>query len=100
MSGAQLLDCGGGRYQLHGDLSFDTATQLLVQSQAMFAGESTLELDLSGVTHADSAGLSLLIEWLRQAKRQGKSLRYLSLPLQLQALADVSEVKSLFSHTA
>ncbi|MGE0113827.1 MAG: lipid asymmetry maintenance protein MlaB [Steroidobacteraceae bacterium] len=99
MSNATLVQQGEGRYLVNGELSFATVTDLLRQSQGLFAGESSLQLDLSGVTHADSAGLSLLIEWLRQARLQGKQLRYLALPAQLQALANISEVSGLLSQS-
>jgi len=99
MFNATLVQQGEGRYLVNGELSFATVTDLLRQSQGLFAGESSLQLDLSGVTHADSAGLSLLIEWLRQARLQGKQLRYLALPAQLQALANISEVSGLLSQS-
>ncbi len=97
---AKLEQQGEGRYRVSGELSFATVTELLLQSRSLFAGESSIEMDLSGVTHADSAGLSLLIEWLRQAKLQGKQLHYLALPAQLGALASISEVDGLLSHSA
>ncbi len=97
---AKLEQQAEGRYRVSGELSFATVTELLLQSRSLFAGESSVEVDLSGVTHADSAGLSLLIEWLRQAKLQGKQLHYLALPAQLGALASISEVDGLLSHSA
>jgi phospholipid transport system transporter-binding protein len=100
MAAAKLEQNGEGRYRVSGELSFATVTELLLQSRSLFAGESSIEVDLSGVTHADSAGLSLLIEWLRQARLQGKQLRYLALPVQLNALASISEVDGLLSHSA
>ena len=100
MSATRLVQQGEGRYAVQGDLSFDTVTGLLSESRSLFAGESSIELDLSGVTYADSAGLALLVEWLRQARLQGRQLRYQSLPAQLQALANVSEVTGLLNHSA
>ena len=100
MSAAKLEEQGPGRYRVSGELSFATVTALLLQSRSLFAGESDLEVDLSGVTHADSAGLSLLIEWLRLAKQQSKKLHYLALPTQLSALASISEVDGLLSQSA
>lgn len=97
---AKLEQQAEGRYRVSGELSFATVTELLLQSRSLLAGESSVEVDLSGVTHADSAGLSLLIEWLRQAKLQGKQLHYLALPAQLGALASISEVDGLLSHSA
>jgi phospholipid transport system transporter-binding protein len=50
---------------------------------------------LSAVTHADSAGLALLLEWLRYGKLNNKPVRYQNLPAQLQSLAAISEVDTL-----
>ncbi len=100
MPTAKLVPLTAGRYSVSGELSFATVTDLLRQSRSLFAGESSMELDLSGVTHADSAGLSLLIEWLRQARLQGRQLRYVALPAQLKALAAISEVEGLLAATA
>lgn len=100
MPAATLSKQSPGRYVLNGELGFSTVTDLLVQSRSLFASDADIQLDLSGVTHADSAGLSLLVEWLRQAKLQGHTLQYLSLPAQLQALAGISEVEGLFSRSA
>jgi len=100
MAAARLEEQSAGHYRVSGELSFATVTALLLQSRSLFAAESDFEVDLSGVTHADSAGLSLLIEWLRQAKLNGRQLRYLSVPAQLNALASISEVEGLLSHSA
>jgi phospholipid transport system transporter-binding protein len=100
MSTAKLESLDNGKYSVSGELSFATVTGLLAQSRSLFAGDSSVELDLSGVTHADSAGLSLLIEWLRQARLQGRQLRYVALPAQLQALASISDVDGLLAATA
>jgi phospholipid transport system transporter-binding protein len=100
MPAAQLEEQSPGHYRVSGELSFATVTALLLQSRSIFAGETVVEMELSGVTHADSAGLSLLIEWLRQAKLQGKQLHYRSLPSQLSALANISDVDGLLSHSA
>jgi phospholipid transport system transporter-binding protein len=100
VAAAQLEQQAPGRYRLTGELSFATVSALLSQSRVLFAAESALQIDLSNVAHADSAGLSLLIEWLRQAKLQGRQLHYLALPAQLVALASISEVDGLLSQSA
>ncbi len=38
------------------------------------------DVDLSGVTQSDSAGLALLIEWLKLATRSGKTVRFKASP--------------------
>ena len=52
-------------------------------------------LTLSGVSKADSAGLALLLEWLRQAGAGGVELHYVNLPGQLLAMAQVAGVDGI-----
>jgi len=92
---AELKALGAGRFQVTGELGFDTVKPLLVASEAQFAAESQLDIDLAGVTHGDSAGLALLIEWLRRARQAGKALRYTGMPGQLRALARISDVEEV-----
>ena len=54
-----------------------------------FAG-SALTIDLQQVTQADSAGLALLIEWLRQARKANVSLSFSNIPPQMLVLIRVN----------
>jgi phospholipid transport system transporter-binding protein len=91
----QLETVAQGRYRVKGELSFATVGALLEASRKDFEGAAALDIDLSGVEHSDSAGLALLIEWLRLAKRAGKRLSYSNLPPQLLAIARMSDVDDL-----
>lgn len=86
-----------GRYTVGGELGFATVTQLLEQSRTtLFADDSgQLELDLSAVTRADSAGLALLLQWMRLARKQDRRISFRSLPPQLLAIAQTGELDSL-----
>lgn len=85
------LEAGVGQLQLSGDLTFATVTALLAESQALFAtGGDALRIDLSAVGRADSAGLALLIEWLRVARRAGRTLEFHGVPDQMVAIAKAS----------
>ncbi len=55
----------------------------------------TCEVDCSGITASDSAGLTVLLDWLARAKHNGQSLRYVNLPAGLLAIAKISEVDGL-----
>lgn len=92
MSQSTLVDQGGGKFALSGELSFATVVDLLARGREAFAGQSDVQVNLSGVTHADSAGLALLLEWLRLARSQGQKLAYQAIPKQLHTLASISEV--------
>lgn len=47
------------------------------------------QLDLSGLNHCDSAGLSCLIYFYQRAKQQGQTFELTQAPLQLQQLSQL-----------
>lgn len=74
-----------------GELNFSTVPALLERGAALFAtGGDRIRLDLGGVTRADSAGLALLVEWLRIARRRHADIEIRNMPEQLRAIARVS----------
>lgn len=79
-----------------GPLTFATARAACARGGAvMSASRAAQEIDCSGVTHADSAGLAVLIAWLGMAKRAGRRLRYTHLPQGLTGLASISDLAEL-----
>jgi len=46
------------------------------------------QLDLSGITRADSASIALLLELTRRARAAGKSLQFTQLPPQMVTLLE------------
>lgn len=85
-----------GSYRVSGELDFETVPGLLEQGQAMFeAAAPALRLDLQGVTRADSAGLALLVEWLKAARRRDREIAFVNVPEQLLAMARVSGLEEV-----
>ena len=68
---------------LTGELSFSSVNEVLKQADVLISKEN---LDLSGVTHCDSAGLALLLELQRRAQAAGRSLKLVGANDQLQQL--------------
>ncbi len=101
MSPASIESRGNGNYLVSGDLGFESADALLAQSRGLF-GESVTELciDLSGVSDADSAGLALMLEWLRWAAAHQRRLRFENVPARLLAIAGLSELDELLTSTS
>ena len=97
MSKAKLEALGSGRYRVAGVLDATTVGELLEQSVARFEGSGDLEVDLTMVGDADSAGLALLIEWIRLARTRQQQIRFSGVPAQINALARISEVEDLLS---
>lgn len=83
---------GGGRFAVHGELGFATAAAGLQRTKALFEPHSSIELDLAGVTRADSAGLALLLEWVNWARGSAREIRFANIPAQILAIAQISEV--------
>jgi len=92
---ARLVGEGAGRYRLEGEVSFATVMHLLHESRSGFEHEPHIRLDFSGVESIDSAGLALVIEWIREAKQHGSSLELHNAPQRLLALARISDVERL-----
>lgn len=92
---ATLEALGNGRFKVRGPLDAETVTDLLERSEAAFRGSTSLEIDLGGVPEGDSAGLALLIEWIRRARKQNQQLHFKNLPTQIASLARISQVDEL-----
>ncbi|MGH8282861.1 MAG: STAS domain-containing protein [Gammaproteobacteria bacterium] len=88
-------DIGAGRFRVDGRLDFESVAGALATSQRLFAEYQAIQLDLSGVTATDSAGLALLIEWISRAQRSKCKLSFLHVPAQVMAIARISDVDKL-----
>ena len=85
--GAKIVNHAEGRFALEGEMNFTSVPVLHEQSRGLFAGVSRLEFDLGGVTRSDSAALSLMLEWQRDAQRNGQQIHFNNVPEQLRVIA-------------
>ncbi len=97
MSEFELEDCGGGRFALSGQMSFDTVGDILRVSEEMFEEHTRIEVDLFEVTETDSAGLALLLEWITWANHTVREISYSGMPERVLAIAKTTEVEGLLS---
>ncbi len=97
---ARLAAAGAGRFELTGELGFKDAVRLLGDGDAAFGGLKNAEVDLAGVTRADSAGLALLLEWSLAARAAGREIRYRNIPPAIVSLAGISDVEELLAPVA
>ncbi|MGB9428763.1 MAG: STAS domain-containing protein [Gammaproteobacteria bacterium] len=88
-------DMGAGRFRVEGRLMFDTVVEALAMSQRLFAEYHTIQLDLSGVSATDSAGLALLIEWISRTHQANCKLSFRHVPEQVMAIARISDVDKM-----
>ncbi len=86
----------GARLQLSGVLDHASVPTLREQGRALISrGGGPLVLDCGGVEHSNSAGLALLLAWLRDAQAAGRPLSIAQLPSELRQIAEVSDALAL-----
>ncbi len=86
-----------GQIQITGVLDYDTVPALWTQYRTQLASLPVWEIDLANVERSNSAGLALLITWLREARQQEKPVRLLNIPEQMLQIARVSDLEEMLS---
>ena len=89
-----MIACDEGRCSVQGPITMGTVTAVLAESASLFTKPS-LVVDLGGVTDVDSAAVSLLLEWRREAAKAGRRIEYANVPANLQTLAELYGVVDL-----
>lgn len=92
-----LQESSPGNFAASGPLTFATARLARESGLAAFGatGSREIHIDCTGISSSDSAGMTVLLDWLAFAKRSGRSMHFGSLPEQVQALARISDVLEL-----
>ena len=84
----------GNRWLVNGAMSMPHVDALLAESASLEATKD-IEIDLSAVSDVDTATISLLFEWLRQAHSRKCKVTYANLPENLASLATLYGVLEL-----
>jgi len=93
---ANLEKLDAHQFVLSGELTMQTVPTVARDSQALIDKmHGDVKINLAKVKRADSAGLALLIDWLRQAQSKNIKLEFEHLPEQLMQIAKLSELHEL-----
>lgn len=84
MSQASISRQGDG-FSLSGQLDFHSVASLL-SSNGWLQGEH-IQIDMGKVQQSNSAGLALLLEWMKIAQQKGLQIKYHNVPEQLLVIA-------------
>ncbi len=84
-----------GSYILKGNLIFNTINKVVLNTLDFKQAPSSITIDLQQVGEIDSAGLALLIEWIKFAQAHQKKLYFDNIPTQLTALAKLSYISEI-----
>jgi len=94
---AKVTHAEDGVLRIDGHLTFNSVRSIFQESLNFLNKLEEIHIDLSQVTHSDSAGLALLTEWQRLAQEKKKRIYFENLPDQLLNLARVSKVDALLA---
>lgn len=89
------------RLSLGGELDFETVSSALDKIEQQMGSHTQqharqpLMVDLSRVTHCNSAALALLVEIRSIAQRQSTALQFVNIPAGVLQLAEVCEAQPL-----
>ena len=85
------IEFSDGRLRVRGPVTLATAEHLLEDARRRFEG-SEVRVDLSGVTHADSSAVGLLLAWVRDATASDRRIRFENLTENLRSLITLYDV--------
>jgi phospholipid transport system transporter-binding protein len=82
-------------FVISGELNFTTAVKLWNESLVLMAKAAQLNFDFTAVTNSNSAGIALLLEWVKYAKQHQKTIRFNNIPKQLNSIIAVSGISKI-----
>jgi phospholipid transport system transporter-binding protein len=93
----EVVTSGPGRFAVRGVLTFANARRARNEglNALQASSESDLEMDCSGITLSDSAGLAVMLDWMAIMKREGRPLCFSHVPCLLLAVARISGVEDM-----
>lgn len=89
MSECKIHTIKDGVVKIEGVLDLKTVNSLKKQTISLFSGLSEIQFDLSAVQQSNSAGLALVLDWLKMAKKNQVSVTFSNFPEHLRELAAV-----------
>ncbi len=92
MPAFNLIKQSDGTYFVEGNMTFSTLNKKTIKSFDFLNTTKEICIDLEKVTAADSAGLALMIEWIKHSKLLNTKLTFKNVPQQLLTLAKLSNL--------
>ena len=88
------------RFVIVGKITCYNAMTIYKKSLSYLTKAPALEFDFAEVRSSDSAAIALIIEWLKFAKSNTKTIHFYNLPQELLSLAKAAGLQLLISRYA
>lgn len=96
---AEIRRGDAGALALSGTVTLNTVTRLRAAGDplldAALSEKRTVTVDLAEVSRVDSAALSLVLHWMRRARRANGTISLTNVPSQFRAIARTSRMDEL-----
>ncbi len=90
MSRLNIIKQSAEHFIIDGDLTFATIDKQTLKSFSFLKAAKEITIDLGRVSCTDSAGLALMIEWIKYSRQNRTQLNFKNIPEQLLNLAKLS----------
>lgn len=99
MAARATAEVNGDTLALSGVLDFESVLAIDVEGRRWLQGvaPSVCNINLGAISYSSSAGIALLLGWLRVALQQKKKLHIVQLPADMAALARVGGLEDLLA---
>jgi phospholipid transport system transporter-binding protein len=81
---------------LAGDITLRNAMSLYQESLPLVKQNGVTTFDFASLHSSDSAGIALMVAWLRLLAKQNKKAVFLNVPSSLQSMAKAASMDALF----
>lgn len=79
-----------------GDIDFTNVMSVYQQSMRKLKPLKQWHFDFSALKSSNSAGLALMVEWMKVARQQNKEIKFKNLSSDLNAIANLAGLTELF----
>ena len=90
----RLVQTAVDAWSISGCLTFETVGRLVAKMPSPEAG-TDIQFDLAGLTRVDSAGIALMIEWMRRARVAQHQVHWCEVPETVLRLIRVMGISDL-----
>lgn len=91
------IEYKNNEFVLSGELDFCNVMSLYAKSLAHIAESKHLIFNFAQLTTSSSAGLALMVEWVKMAEREQKTIEFKSISADLVAIAAVSGLDKIIT---
>lgn len=94
MSQAVLLTATD-TWKIQGDLTFETTPELFNSAREAMHERMPVCIDLGSVERVESAGVALMLDWIRVARTRDQTLQFSNVPGHMLSIAELCGVSHL-----